>query len=217
MVPSAEVIAQPPLTLAPKTASLSLWPLSSDWLWSVLEFDAVSLIAILAFSLGAQGAKKGADVPDQLLRLFHGREVAARRHDGPAFEVIILLGPAPGQDEQFAREDRNAGVRFDHRRPRMRRRPRAVTRFVSVGDGRDKTFAHPVNHPGREQVVFGKPPLDISPTVPPVAAPLENPRAQPDRRVVQTVRECLRVAGLHRDVAGGDARSLLGARVPLFL
>ena len=50
-------------------------------------------------SLRSQRSKERPNILDQLLRLFRMREVAARGHDGPALEIVILLGPAFRRDQ----------------------------------------------------------------------------------------------------------------------
>jgi hypothetical protein len=49
--------------------------------------------------LSSQWPEKGADILHELLWLFRVGKVAACGHDGPALEIVILLGPAFRWDE----------------------------------------------------------------------------------------------------------------------
>src|SRR5262245_12868724 len=127
--------------------------------------------------------------------------MATRGHHSPPLEVIIALGPAPGEQDDLAGKDCHAGGRLHHWRASMGRLPGVMAGLIVVAYRGAHALGDPVEHHGGQEFVLAKSPFDLPAAIAPGPPLLHNPGAQPHRRVVEAVGERLGLGALQGKVA----------------
>src|SRR5580704_12451445 len=124
----------------------------------------------------------------------------APRHRGPPPHIIYALRPMAWRTHQLRRKQRDRSRRFDSRAGLQP--PRMVPRLVVQPRRRVYRLRDPVDHHVGQQLIARETLLDVAMTIAPRAELLDDPRRQSRRRIVEPVRQRLRLGPLYPLVAG---------------
>jgi hypothetical protein len=148
----------------------------------------------------AKVAEEGAEVVHQRLGFLERGEVAPRGHDGPAADVVDALGPRARRPHDLLREG-GVGRRHLDALAVADRPGRVVARVVGP-EGRVDRARDPVERDVGQELVLGKPALDVAAAVAPRPELLDDPGREPGRRVRETEGQRLGLRALDPLVAG---------------
>src|SRR6185369_16597497 len=140
----------------------------------------------------AQHTEEIANVRDDGLWFFPGREVSAAGVMPPLLEVVVALGPAARGAAYFLRQHRNADGSLDHGHAVMHRRPGMVRSLVVVARRRAVALRDPVDHDRGQQIVLAKAGFNVAVAIAPAALLFEYPLKLASPIAVKTVVEFLR-------------------------